>query len=305
MMTLGKQTLKVNDSTGIRQTSESHFFCLSFIFLIFLNFLPSLARANDLVLIPCEISTSESEKTYWSLRDNKIPIERVVVMAPGLNLKASKLHSLANALTLMESEVLIVDLKPSDDWQPILHQALCIARKKARELKVPLIGLGHSLGALALLDLMTLPHHFAPDGLILLAPSLFPKTMARFIDYFDWIPIGALPSFNFPDYRVNDSTEFSTYKRLRTLREHFLEKKKFVTQWPRTLILMSAEDELLDFEKTREFATLHGFEINSLNVKSRKQKTIQHLIVDPLTMGETGFQQMLALIGKYFNQLSP
>lgn len=305
MMTLGKQSLKVNDSARIRQTSESHFFCLSFIFLIFLSFLSGVTRANDLVLIPCEISTPETQKAYWSLKDDKIPVKRVVVMAPGLNLKASKLHSLANALTNMESEVLIVDLKPSDDWQPILHQALCIARKKARELKVPLVGLGHSLAALALLDLMTLPHHFAPDGFILLAPSFFPKTLARVIDYFDWIPAGALPSFNFPDYRVNDSTKFSTYKRLRILREHFMEKKKFVTIWPRTLILMSSEDELLDFKKTQEFAGLHSFEINSLNVESKKQKTIHHLIVDPLTMGERGFLEMLEIIGKYFNQFSP
>lgn len=304
MITNRKHTFKLTHPLKGRQLSCSHFFCLLSL-LLFMSSQNAQAKGDE-VLIPCEIQSQVSNSYTWFPYPQGLPVKRVVVLAPGLNLNVRKLNSLASALTSMGSEVLSVDLtnpdETSNSWSKQIHQALCIARARAFERALPVIAVGHSLSSLVLLDLLTLPHHWAPQGFILLAPSLYPRSYTKVLNLLDWLPFGGLPSFNFKDYRVSDHTSFATYKELRLLREHFHAQSKFIKKWPPTLILMSEEDELLDFEQTSNFAQQHQMQIEALKPNARGRKTIEHLIVDPITLGSGEFSRMLQIMGKYFNQ---
>jgi len=75
-----------------------------------------------------------------------------------------------------------------------------------------------------------------------------------------------------------------------------------IKNWPATLIIMSPKDELIDSELTKEFASEHKLSFKYLTPHSEGQRTIQHLIIDPPSMGQAEFEKFVRLIEKHFAQ---
>ena len=309
-MTIREQLLELTHSLLASQILRAHRLLLSaFVLSSFLT--PVEALEERPVLLPCSLLNPALSKSYWHPLDHNIHIKSVSLIVPGLNLNHRKLNSLASALIQAGVAPLIVPLEdPSPEslgsdiaWQAQVQLAYCKARKWARERNISHVhAIGHSLGALALLDLLTREHGERAQTLTLIAPSLYVRTMTKLIDWIDWLPFGSLPSFNLEDYRLNDSTKLSTYHSLRIMREHSLAHESEIKNWPATLIIMSPKDELIDSELTKEFASEHKLSFKYLTPHSEGQRTIQHLIIDPPSMGQAEFEKFVRLIEKHFAQ---
>lgn len=311
-MNLCKHLLKLTHASEARQTFARPLLIKSGVKILLLTYLISIftlvsevsaTNSESAKLIPCSLVNSSMAKGQWYPMDSHIKRTSVSVLAPGLNLKPSKLNSIASYLSEHGSEAFIIDFDlPESNPREIAHYALCMAQKRAQQLGVEKIhAIGHSLGGLALLDTQNSHYRVLPYSITLLAPSLFERFVPSLIGLIDWIPFGSLPSLNLSDYRINSSTSLKSYRALHLMREHFFTHIKEIENWPKIEVFMSENDELLDFEKTKNFCDEKHWGFHKLTPNSTNEKTISHLIVDPPSMGKESFQFFTDQLGKVIN----
>lgn len=312
-MTLRKRLIKLTHSLLARQTRT----CMAalIIFALFASFTPWSkalgAFKESTKLLPCSLLSDSKVAGHWHPMDASIKRTSVAVLVPGLNLDPSKLNSIAALFASHGSESFIVELKFPDeqeadgsvvDWRAQVHHALCVAQRRAQSLGVKsLHALGYSLGALSLLDTQNSRYRVVPTTFTLISPSLFERFFPSLIRLIDWIPFGSLPSFNHKGYRLRASTSLETYRELRHRRDHFFKHLALISSWPKTLVFMSPKDELLSFDKTKQFSEKMNWGFVKLTPSATNNKTIHHLLIDPPSMGKEQFDIFAQELGKHID----
>ncbi len=312
-MTLRKHLTKLTHTAKASQTTLAKCCCqylLLFPYLLAIfTAMSGVSHANEeyAKLMPCSLLKESEAPGHWHPMASNQTKTSLSVIAPGLNLNPSKLNSIAAFLTSVGSETFIITYKDPIEsgrsWTSQVHHALCQAKRKAQAQGIEKVhAIGHSLGALALLDSQFSTYKISPATMTFLAPSLFERFIPSLIKFIDWIPFGSIPSFNIESYRLNASTQLAHYRELRQMREHFFSMLQEKTDLPPVLVFMSPEDELLDFEKTKVFSHERNWGFYKLTPNPVNQKTIHHLIVDPHSMGESSFNFFAQELGKFIGQ---
>lgn len=311
-MTISKRLIKLTHSLWARQTRRWAIVFVSA--LCFASFTASSKAWGEdqesAKLLPCSLLSDDQAPGHWHPMDQSLKRESVAILVPGLNLKLSKLNSIASLYSAHASEAFIVELKfpaekdsdVDENWREQVHHALCMVQRRAQSLGVTKIhALGYSLGALSLLDTQNSRYRVTPTTLTLISPALYERFFPSLIKLIDWIPFGSLPSFNLKDYRLRAFTSLETYRELRRRRDHFFSNLEQVPSWPATIVFMSPDDELLDFEKTKEFSEKRNWSFFKLTPKPTNERTIHHLIVDPPSMGREQFEFFAQELGKHID----
>jgi esterase/lipase len=198
------------------------------------------------------------ELTRWFLSSKK-DIKAVALAFHGLNAKPSMMNPLITFLNKQGIHVLRGALRghrgsleemeqvKRNDWQKDVKEIYCLARKRADELGLPLIFIGHSLGGLLFNDLAQ-SEKVKIDKAILFAPAFKIHWHLNFFSFIFKIKNSwSLPSRNLPQYRSQDVCTFAAYQALMDTIEEFRPQNYIPT-----LILMDPGDELVDFEAIKE-----------------------------------------------------
>jgi esterase/lipase len=263
---------------------------------------------------------SKTELSQWMdpLSENMGDQKGVILLAHGLNLKPSKMNSLAHSFSRHGYFSLRVSLSGHRGnlsemklvnrnlWLSEMKAHYCMALEKSQQLGLPLYFIGYSLGAAVLLDLLKsrdLKNNF--QKMVVIAPAIrvhwytrFPKLLAFFSRKI------VIPSLNNEDYRMHKGTTTAAYEALHKIIDKFDTPHKKKLKNP-ILVIIDPDDELVSLSKIEtmiEENKLDNWDIFKVsNDKASVAKKYHHLIIDPPTMGEVNFSQMESRILKFLN----
>ena len=243
-----------------------------------------------------------------------------VLSIHGLNGHPQKIANLAQDLTHRGYDVLNVALPGhrgnleamrSLNYSTLYQHAqahLCLLLQSLEERGNILVLLAHSTGAILQGNLLYhLPFLTQRKVKALwLAPAFKLRRIAQLSQLLSgrWI----LPSFSPRAYRANRGTSFNGYQALRQARQefdqHFAANPRLL---PPTLIIMSPQDELIDFPRTQKFfipAPQVRFTPIS-NSDSLLPGNLHHLIVDRMSLGATGYRLLQQRLTQFLGPLKP
>lgn len=244
------------------------------------------------------------------------PIRAVVVVAHGLNQRASALRELHEALRARGAAVVVLQLRghrldseeePSvleawralrwgewtEDWRRAAETAAAIAA----EHQVPLTFLGYSLGALVHVHALTAGERtavpFARQVLLAPALSLHPWVRAaRVVRVLS--PRFLLPAFTPPAIRSHAATSVAAYDAL-----FRYEAAVSIIQHPEclripTLVFIDDRDELVSAPRLRRWVAQHGlapaWRIHTLTKdRTTAGSILRHYITDQVGLGAAAF----------------
>jgi len=229
-----------------------------------------------------------------SFKMSKYKPHRIDALAPhgmfivihGLNNTSDSMRPLQNALANLGYSSVAMALKghrgdveemgaiKQEDWTSDLNNLYCVLKKE----KVPLYGLGYSLGALLLVL-----HDKKFEKTVFLSPAFSIKPFLYFFSPLSHL-YGSLmiPSRNVKEYRAHSSTSLSMYRALFDLYSSF--------QWNKlkeSILFINPDDELLDSNDLVKSAKKYNIKyvlIRPQNVTT--SKLYHHLIVDKASMGK-------------------
>lgn len=243
--------------------------------------------ANVEKLNQSNFSYDPGELNKWFLSSNK-KIKGIGISFHGLNAKPSMMDPLTNFLNRNGVHVLRGALRghrgsleemeqvKREDWLEDVLGVYCLARKRADELGLPLIYMGHSLGGLIIYDLAG-EKKLKLDKAIFFAPAFKIHWHLNFFSFiFNLKDSWSLPSRNLPQYRSQDVCTFAAYNALMQSLDSFKPNQNIPT-----LIFMDPGDELVDFEAINEMITLNKlkkWELVSVDTsKTTHKKVYRHL----------------------------
>lgn len=174
------------------------------------------------------------------------------------------------------------------DWAQAIQN--CIADTSER------LFIGYSLGALAALNYFDQDEtKLLPTKMILIAPALAFRKKTALIRMLTWLPFGAIPSFNHPDYRAQAWTSLASYKALFELNAAWQK-----IAWQRigkipTLVVLAAQDELVDSQAVENEIRAHAADtwksIWLSNEDSELHPRYFHLMIDSKSIGNAMWQK--------------
>lgn len=236
----------------------------------------------------------------------------VALVIHGLNLRPSKMNSLVEFLNASHWDVLRLSLTghrgsvdemkqtQRENWLEDVWRGYCLLEQhaSAKGLKHKLF-LGYSLGGLMMQDLMNLPDLIEPiafDQQVLLAPALSFRTISYFVKAFGILGGGfVVPSWNFPEYRMNRGTTMAAYWALFEAQAHLEETRMQKSLFP-TLVLIDPDDELVSPDGIEE--QIRSFDLTSwkqvlVSKKDAELDGYSHNLVDEKVLGKQGWEQLL------------
>ncbi len=249
-----------------------------------------------------------------SLSDSK----GIILLAHGLNLRPSKMntlahsfsrhgyHSLRGSLSGHRGNLNEMKLVTRNIWLSEMKAHYCLALEKSQKLGLPLYFVGYSLGAAVLLDLLKnrdLKNSF--QKIIVIAPAIrvhwytrFPKILAFFSRKI------VIPSLNNKDYRMHKGTTTAAYESLHKIIDSFDYPHKKKLKVP-ILMVIDPDDELVSLDKIKtmiEKNKLLNWEIFTVsNDGAKVKKKYHHLIIDPPTLGELNFNRLESRMLRFLN----
>jgi hypothetical protein len=176
-----------------------------------------------------------------------------------------------------------------------------VAKQKADDLKVPLIFVGYSLGALV--GQYAIVKSKGKDSFskqVLLAPATATRissniVKATFIFPEHW----KLPSFTPEQYRANDNLPIKAYKMLFYYQDYVINNHFDKLNIP-TLIFIDPKDELVSLKTLLEYIEdyeLECYKIVELSSDMEgRQIEYHHLIVSDMTMGSENWELFMSQV---------
>jgi alpha-beta hydrolase superfamily lysophospholipase len=163
----------------------------------------------------------------------------------------------------------------NSSWDDFVYEQLKNELIKATHNYENYFFLGHSLGALLYLDLLS--DIKQSQHAVLLAPSLFTKFNLQWSQF---LPKNLkIPSFNDPDYRVHSSVPVSAYQQLNYLQQNIKKNNNIPTN--KLTLFLDENDELVDFQKSvRYFKSWGPIQV----IPPRKQILRYHLMYSKITL---------------------
>lgn len=253
----------------------------------------------------------------------------LVLIAHGLNLKPSKMQALADTLcnerTGLECRSLVLpghaekgheeyahEPPPADTlaaWKAAILEQVEQAHTAAGER--PLYFLGFSVGALAgawaaqQAQLQSQAPLF--DRMILIAPPIETRWVARLMT---WIPgpdtLG-IPSLNHEGYRVGSTTPLGHYRALYALQDEFREGQQAALGMIPTLMLVNPKDEMISLPRLQRRLTRSGWDHWRLEevgpIEPGLKPVYQHLTIDEPSMGPGAWLRMQRQILEFMGLL--
>ena len=201
---------------------------------------------------------------------------------------------------------MIKDMKniSENDWNKDLEKFFCYSKNEAITKGIPLHGLGYSLGALLLTNLIKkneTPHKF--EKLLFFAPAI---KIHGFLNLFR--PLTYLsdsfmvPSRSVKEYIAEKGTSLSAYRSFFKSQSE-VDWKGIQENFPQTLVLMDPNDELIDYEglnKKINNAPLPKLKMETINTKgSTTSKKYAHLIIDNKCMADKEWERVSQLIQNF------
>ncbi|MBU6375516.1 MAG: alpha/beta hydrolase, partial [Bdellovibrionales bacterium] len=281
---------------------------LFFIFgLLILLARPSAAFASD----------AGSASGFW-VGELDAP-QGFVLLGHGLNLKPSKMRSIAEAICNSESGLAcrIIQLPGHEEqapqsmktisgalWKKALSSEVDQVSEMASRRKVPVYFLGYSLGGL-MGEWALLGHEQSPfKKMVLIAPALSAYLYARAVVCLPLTNGVILPSKNHLEYRVHSGTSLGAYRAMFSIMKEVRKSGSKRLDIP-TLIFTNPADELVDAEELKRWAvdsSLSKWEFVSVPALESKLKPVyQHLMIDSDTMGDGAFTFLSSRIREFLN----
>lgn len=246
-----------------------------------------------------------------------LPARGSVVLFEGLNIGSDSLDSLALELSRMNLLVYRGNLTENSNpalkrselaegqWSEDVQSTLAFVRQQNPT--GPLVAIGYSLGAVALIEHVT--HQRSPriDSLILLAPPVRLRPSALLFQSL----ISLLPrSLNFPSLAPE-----RTRARSFTPARHYAELFRIIEaiqapespdslRHPPTLLLQSERDEFVSLVKTEAWMSslgLTSWRVEEVHPHAPRCSRFDHLIIDQESLGAAEWERMLGLIREHIS----
>lgn len=188
----------------------------------------------------------------------------------------------------------------AERWKKDFREQWHSANKDCETQSSERVFVGFSLGALTGMNLFDSGEEkLLPSKMILLAPALALRKKTLLIRTVSWLPFGALPSLNHPDYRVSASTTLSSYDALFKLHDTWQNWAWRKTSFISTLLFLAPEDELVNSEKIEQEIRQRKLDDWTLswisNSASKLKPNYHHLIIDERSQGTEEWQKFTAL----------
>ncbi len=243
-----------------------------------------------------------NEKSKWFYSEFKQDTVAVILLIHGLNLRPSKMDSLAQFFAAKKCDVYRLALPENPkNWIEKFDDGYHAALEQAEILERPLFLIGYSLGALLTLRYLVTHNYHKINKVIFIAIPLEMKWLSRLPAKFSWImPRAWLPSLALEDYRIRGKTSLIEYRIMESIRSEILAvlkklKKADAHISSPVLIISDPKDELLDIEKIKNhyalFSSLQCHEVT--NKVTQHPKKYHHLMIDEASIGHIEWQKML------------
>ncbi len=240
------------------------------------------------------------EKSKWFYTEFKADTKAVVLLAHGLNLKASKMDELAKFFAHKRCDVLRLALgNDPKKWSENFSEDYEAAAEHAHVLNLPLYFVGYSLGALVGMSFISTHAKTDFKKLALFAPASHTKPYTRLPAILaKFFPKGRLPSLNLEDYRERHFTTLAEYKVMQELQKELQSSLTLPT-----LIIYNAKDELVSATKLQEYSA-HLPQCRLLEVsnhESQLTRKYHHLMIDEKSLGQSTWQKVLQNLTTHFS----
>jgi len=233
------------------------------------------------------------------IRPKNNPIA-VVLIGPGLNLNPIKMRAIANALVNLNFTACLINLDQKasnssisleEQWQNTtleLYRSLPPSHQN-----LPLITLGYSISTLHFLDIVA-KGVVLPAAMISMAPPIKTRLSLIPIKILAALPYNfSIRSLNYSHYRYRKSTTILEYKTLFRLQNLKLENTLKLQSIPH-LILSSKKDELIDTKSLIKLVNAkEKWSFIEVKRDSDKVLTYHHLLIDPESLGQNAFDEMI------------
>jgi esterase/lipase len=247
-----------------------------------------------------------SELNQWFFTQK--PLKGVVLLAHGLNLKPSKMNSLALLLQTEGYDVLRISLSghrgsteeikkiTAQDWLKEASDLHAIAQKHAQDKSKPLYLVAYSLGALVYHHQMNTNKKISFEKQVLFAPALGVKGYTHLVKAFNIFGDGfILNSISSPEYLANPGASMASYNALFKIRKELFKAKLKNSNIP-TLVFLDKKDELISFESTKDLIIKHNLKNWKIqpvsNSESQLYRKKHHLIIDEKATGSKQWQKI-------------
>lgn len=243
------------------------------------------------------------------------PAEGTVLLVPGLNNRPTIMQPLGTVFQDMgfrstivrldghaddESEWQRVEL---DGWRHNVDQAY--SKLKGYDSHGQFIGVGYSLGALLLALHETECAERCFDKLILFAPAITLRTSSYLVTYITFLRRlqFSLPSLAPEGYRQHDLTPLQAYyATLEGVDRFWYEEHIDRLNRVPTLVFISANDELLDYDALKEWIAarrITSWNMQEVHPAPTEQDVRYHLIIDRVSLGEGEWSRVQEVIRRF------
>lgn len=242
------------------------------------------------------------KKSKWFYTKQDSETKAIILLAHGLNLKASKMDELALFFTNKKCDVLRISLSVNPEyWEEQFENEYDKALEHAQVLERPLYFVGYSLGALLGLSFIQDHPHHQIKAQALFAPAIYSRKLTYLPALLSFLFSGKIriPSFNLSDYRQRSFTTLAEYKKL-----HLLQKKiRHHSFELSTLLILDPKDELIDGANVIKFAELNTLwkTLTMANNNSQLLIKYHHLIIDQKSAGPLNWIKILQNLTDHFN----
>lgn len=243
-------------------------------------------------------TTDSNIKSQWFLTSQK-QRKGIALSIHGLNLHPYKMSDLVQYLNQIGYDVLnaalyghrgnIEEMKSANYLAFEEHARLHLCEVIRSANRDPIVFLGYSMGAVLQGNLL---YQFSeldnyPLQVIWLAPAFQLRWVTQFINFLSGSFI--LPGFGPPSYQANYGVSLNAYSALQEGRQKF--KQNFLNApqiLPPTLIVLNPKDEVIHFQRSREFFSKTP-QVQLALIESHNPeltKSLHHLIIDEDSLGE-------------------
>lgn len=262
-------------------------------------------------------TTDPLESSEWQQNSDKPSF--IAVVTHGLNLRPSKMNAYIKFLNDHGGKTLRVALEGHrgsleeqkqvtwTKWLDQYHDHYCLASKEADRLKVPLINLSFSLGALVSLGHMAHQERNPYQKIILIAPAAWVHWFGEIPQWFTFLgPEIGIPSKNLKAYRSQKTTSLAAYEAMGQGRKDVQEIPNKILE-KKTFIIIDPEDELVSVKKIQTFIEERKLNkywsiLKVSNINSDLKKSFHHLIVDELSLGKNQWKKVLESLSAFLKE---
>jgi len=238
--------------------------------------------------------------TQWLSKPGK---KGIVLLAHGANLKPEKMDAIGRELVQKNFAVYRVGFSghcgdrekylhiKAEDWLADARNFYVEAKRIADREKKPLYLVAYSFSSLIYLNL---ENELKFDRRIFLAPGIATHYWYHFIRLLGFLPSWiSYPSFSIPEYRENNRTGAATIRAtddlLKNVKNISLDKNGVDT-----LVMMSAEDQVVSYKGIRSFAERYSWQWDALSCcENTLPGHYHHRIIDEISLGKNEWQRMI------------